>query len=221
MKVSLEEYKSLIGNLKDPNYFTKYPLIPADETIYEIDLNARTIQAPKFVGVEDDYNVEIVWFKADRFFENIDLFESTILLRYSNASNKNYVSLVSPMVITDNKTNSSNQNPSEIYANSNNILISDEKGSEKILIPWVISNNVTEKNGTVTFAFQFFRLDGNQTKFEYVLNTQTAKTTVLSSFIGDKESNKEFTLEPDELKQLYENYSVLSGKYELYWIEVE
>lgn len=220
MKVSLQEYEKLIGKLSDSNYFTKYPLIPSDETIYEINLDARTIQAPKFVGVEDDHAVEIVWFKADRFFGTIDLFESTILVRYTNAEKRNFVSLVSPMVITDNKINSSNQTPSELYANSDNIIGVDECRSEKILIPWVISNSATQKSGTLSFAFQFFKLNGNHTDFEYILNTQIAKTSILSSSFGDNLGATEVVPEPGQLDKIWDAYSTLSKDYELYWLKV-
>lgn len=221
MKVSLQEYESLIGQLKDPNYFTKYPLIPSDETVYEIDLDARTVSAPKFVGVEDDHAVEIIWFKADRFFGNIDLFESTIIVRYTNANGNNFVSLVSPMVITDNKTNSSNQTPSELYANSDNLIGVDEHGSEKIFIPWVISNSATVKSGTLSFAFQFFKLNGNHTDFEYILNTQVGKTSILSSFLGKQKSEIEINPEPGLLDQILNQYSQIAKEYDIYWIEVK
>lgn len=220
MKVSLEEYESLIGQLKDPNYFAKYPLIPSDETVYEIDLDARTIQAPKFVGVEDDHAVEIVWFKTDRFFGTLDLFESTIIVRYTNADGKNFISLVSPMVITDNKITFNDLTPAELYADARNLIGLDEYGSEKIFIPWVISNSATQKNGTLSFALQFFRIDGNHSDFEYILNTQVAKTSVLSSSLGNKDAEIEVNPEPGLLEDILDAYSQIAKNYEIYWIDV-
>lgn len=126
------------------------------------------------------------------------------------------------MVITDNKTNSSNQTPSELYANSDNLIGIDEYGSEKIFIPWVISNSATIKSGTLSFAFQFFKLNGNHTDFEYILNTQVSKTSVLSSSLG-KNSNAELEVNPEPglLDKIYNDYNTLSKDYELYWIEVD
>lgn len=219
MKVDLKEYESLIGKLKDPNYFTKYPIIPKDENIYEINLDTRVVKAPVYVGAENDHAVEIVWFKADRFFGTIDLFESTIVVRYTNADGENFVSLVSPMVITDNDITLNDQTPSELYANSVNLIGLDEKGSEKIFIPWVISNNATQKKGALSFGFQFFKLNGNHNDFEYILNTQIAKTSVLASSLGNKIASTEAKPEPELLDKIWDAYSTLSKEYELYWLE--
>lgn len=220
MKVSPEVYNSLLYQINDPNYFARYPLIPEDETIYQIDLNERTVEAPKFIGVEGDYDSEIIWFRTNRFFENIDLFESTIAVLYTNANKESYINLVSPMVITDNQTNSSDQTPSEIYdAKSQLNLQADENGSETILIPWVISDKAAAKAGTLSFAFQFFKLSGSHDKFEYIINTKSANTTVLST-IAPKDVQGELIPEPSQIQDIYDMYNVLSKDYELYWLEV-
>ena len=85
MIVSPQEYNSLVHRLMDPNQFTSMLRIPENEPIYEIDLNARSIAAPEFLSVEEDHNSEIIWFKTDRFFDNIDLYNGTCWIQYKNA----------------------------------------------------------------------------------------------------------------------------------------
>lgn len=220
MIVSPEVYTNLFSQINDPNYFTKYPLIPEDEPIYRIDLNERSVETPKFVGVEGDYDAEIIWFRTDRFFGNIDLFESTIAILYTNADNKSYINLVSPMVITDNQTNSSDQTPSELYdAKSQLNLQADENGSETILIPWAISDKVAAKSGTLSFAFQFFKLSDDHKSFDYILNTKQANTTVLST-VTIQDTTGELIPEPSQLQEIYDMYSTLTKDYVLYWLDV-
>ena len=98
MKVSPQEYNSLLSRLIDPNEYTNFLRIPADEPIYEIDLNQRKINVPEFLSVEEDHNAEIIWFKTDRFYDNIDLYESTCWIQYINANNEEYF-YAAPIII--------------------------------------------------------------------------------------------------------------------------
>ena len=118
MIVSPQEYNSLLYRLTDPNEFTDMLRIPKDEPIYEIDLNKREINAPEFLSVEEDHNSEIIWFKTDRFYDNIDLYNGTCWIQYKNADQEEYFYAAPLMVGVE------------------------EHGSEKLLIPWAISKEV-------------------------------------------------------------------------------
>lgn len=98
MIVSPQEYNSLLHRLMDPNEFTNMLRIPENEPIYEIDLDARKINAPEFLSVEEDHNSEIIWFKTDRFYDNIDLYNSTCWIQYKNANKEQYF-YAAPLVI--------------------------------------------------------------------------------------------------------------------------
>ena len=73
MITAREDYLDLLYRVQDPNRQDKIIKLPADEPIYEIDLDSRTIKAPKFLSVEYDHNSETIYFSVDRFFDNIDL----------------------------------------------------------------------------------------------------------------------------------------------------
>ena len=208
MVVSPEEYNSLLHRLMDPNKFTPFLRIPDDEPIYNIDLNTRTIEAPQFLSIEEDHNSEIIWFKANRFYDNIDLADSTCLIQYINADQEEY-----------------------FYA-SHIMISADKYGTESILIPWAISRQVTKKTGTITFSFQFFKLSLDKSRFLYMLNTKPAKSKILAglfvdpSKILDYDNIEENDAIPgrewlaDKLRALEDSYSTLSKDYELYWIDV-
>lgn len=208
MIVSPEEYSGLLSRLIDPNEYTDLLRIPTDEPLYEINLDERKINAPEFLSVTEDHNSEIIWFITDRFYDNIDLYDSTCWIQYVNAANEEYF----------------------YYAP---ILVGvQEFGSEKILIPWAIGQDVTKENGVVQFSFQFFKLSEDKLRFLYVLNTQPAKSKVLTGLrvnpmdiitsggSEDGDASPESAKLADDLHELTEKYRILSGNYELYWIDV-
>jgi hypothetical protein len=208
MKVSPQEYNSLLGRLIDPNEYTNFLRIPADEPIYEIDLNQRKINVPEFLSVEEDHNAEIIWFKTDRFYDNIDLYDSTCWIQYINANNEEYF-YAAPIIIG-----------------------AQEFGNEQILIPWAISKEVAKATGIISFSFQFFKLSEDKNRFLYVLNTQVAKSKILAglrvdpmAFLTDGEKEETDVLPErewlaNEITKLYDAYSTLSGDYKLYWIDL-
>lgn len=207
MIVSPQEYNSLLHRLMDPNEFTNMLRIPENEPIYEIDLDARKINAPEFLSVEEDHNSEIIWFKTDRFYDNIDLYNSTCWIQYKNANKEQYF-YAAPLVIGV-----------------------QEYGSEQILIPWAIGNEVSKASGIIEFSFQFFKLSEDGLRFLYTLNTLPAKSKILaglrvdpSAFLTDGDTSEEEAIPErewlaDELHRLTEAYEKLSKDYELYWIE--
>lgn len=155
MITSKEEYTSKlieIQLMKDENYFTP---IPESEKIYKIDLNARSAEAPSALSVTNDHEAEIIYFEVDRYFDVQDILETTCLITYVNAAGESFV-----------------------Y----NVPCYDAvtKASEnKVLIPWVIGQNVTRKAGAVKFAFKFYIVDLHTLEFTYLLHTAPSTTRVL------------------------------------------
>ncbi len=209
MIVSPQEYNSLIHRLVDPNEFSAFFRIPEEEPIHEIDLSQRLIHAPEFLSVEEDHNSEVIWFMVDRFYDNIDLYESSCWIQYINANGEEY-----------------------FYAAP--LLVGVEKyGNEKVLIPWAISKEVAKKTGIIQFSFQFFKLSEDNLKFLYVLNTQVAKSRILTglrvdptAFLDDEDSNESSAIPErewlaSELYRLREAYETLSKDYDLLWLEVK
>ena len=91
MKTSQKEYNELLYVINDPNNLTDenvYYRIPADEPVYKIDLETRDVETPEFLSVLEDHNAEVVWFKVDRFFDDVDLFGATCWIQYKNALNE-------------------------------------------------------------------------------------------------------------------------------------
>ena len=203
MIVSPQEYNGLLHQLRDLNEFSDYIRIPSSEHIYTIDLNNRKIEVPSFLSVESDSNAEIVWFKVDRFFDNIDLNTGACWILYKNALGESY------------------------FYNAPMQIASGEYGDDYLLIPWVISKEVAASQGVINFQFQFFKLSEDYQRFLYILNTQPASSRILLNLNVDIENTIEDDLEHavdsdsilGQLRQLTEAVTTLSNDYNLYWIE--
>lgn len=212
MKISPESYEDVIKQLEDPSLYFE---IPEDETIYKIDLDARKVlTVPTNIGTSDEHNATLIWFMVDRFYDDIDLFKweydenhkqrvGNCWVQYTNANKESY------------------------FFNAPLMLYPDRFGSDKILIPWLISHHVVQKAGTVEFSFQFFALygKGENTKFRYIINTQPAKTKVLEATwldpLGEVINKNPEEQVLDDLRNFLDKYDKLQADHAVYWLTVE
>ena len=102
-----------------------------------------------------DHHAETVYFKVDRFFDNMDLTNTVCLIQYIN---KNAVD--------------SEGNPSKgrVYL----VPFYDTthfKDEDKILIPWAINGPATSAAGPIEFSLKFYLLNYNGSEYLYNLNT--------------------------------------------------
>ena len=208
MKTSQKEYNELLYAINDPNNLINEPVyytIPADEPIYKIDLEKREIEAPEFLSVLEDHNAEVIWFKVDRFFDDVDLYGTTCWIQYINALKEEYVAITIPKVIEDN-------DHSVLY------------------IPWPINNAVTKAAGNVNFSFQFYKM-GEDKNVYFSLHTKPATSKILHGLhvdpakfiedgsVDDSQINPQYSEFLRMYQELTQAYSTLSKDYELYWIE--
>lgn len=198
MVMAPEEYNNSKQLLRDPNEYLSMLRAPSvNEKIYQIDLNSRKIESPVSVAVDDDHNAKVIWFICDRFFDNIDLNNGTCWIQYINASGEMFY-FAAPIMID--------------VANY---------GSDKILIPWIVSKEVSKTPGNVQYAIQFFKVSEDGLKYLYILNTSVASTKVLSSLpvVAPENDAKEY-FSKGEIQALWDRYYFLEKKSDLYWLEL-
>lgn len=150
-----EEYLSKLGQIQLANQNGTYFPIPEAEKIYKIDLNTRRCEAPSHLSVTDDHQAEILFFEVDRYFDKQDLAALTCVISYINASGEYYVY---PVPCKDTIT---------------------KREENKMLLPWIIDNDVTWGAGAVHFAFKFYEINPQTLEYEYALSTVPATTKVL------------------------------------------
>ena len=194
-----QEYNEKLWQIQSNAPTTKAILLPGDETIYEIDLNTRSISVPKFLSVAKDHQAETIYFKFDRFFEHIDLTTKCCVIQYTNAAGNSYLY---PVPFYDVET------------------LGYEK---KVIIPWCIQGAATEKAGTVKFAITFYSIDLNK-KLNYCLNTLMATGEILNGQnVNNLDDYSEYQILADsslleKLQQLQQ--LVTSRELAVYWLDV-
>ena len=197
------DYYSKILQIKDFNKPQYALLLPSDETIYEINLNTREVKAPKFLSLNTDHYAETIYFKVDRFFDNMDLADTVCVISFVNdgvkkltgTEDEGHVYLV-PFV---------------------DIFTCKDEG--KMLIPWQISNTVAAAPGNITFSFRFYKLDDTGKNFVYSLNTLEAKSKVLSTLDLKLPENDEGYFEAGVVDKFYAEINAVKDLIGPYWIE--
>jgi hypothetical protein len=163
MITTAEKYNAslhLIHNNNKPVFAT----LPHADNIYNIDINTRVVDAPKFLAVENDHASETIYFIIDRYVDYMDLSTTSCIITYNNAKNVSRYYIV-PFY--------------DVYTYAH---------ADKMIIPWVLDSILTEAPGTVEFSIRFFKtgeiLDKNsntpKTVVTYNLNTIPVKSTILS-----------------------------------------
>lgn len=207
MKTASQEYYNLLHQIQDENAPSIAVLLPGSENIYDIDLNARTIESPEFLSVSRDHRAETIYFKCPRYFDNIDLTNLVCVVEYINANGDGRVYAV-PYYDVDSFS-----------------LIDEEEGiyEPMIIFPWCIDGEATKVGGEVTYAIRFYQLNDTGTKMIYNLNTLTSKSKVL---YGIEINNADFEESENEsnylatcLEQVM-HYAKKASDRDLYWINL-
>ena len=187
----------LIHNMNPPIYAT----LPTADNIYNIDLNTREIDAPKFLGVEKDHDSETIYFIIDRYADYMDLATTCCIITYTNALNESKIYRV-PFY--------------DIYTFA---LV------DKMVFPWVIDADLTVVPGTIEFSIQFFKvgteldLNSNEEKlvFKYNLNTRVAKSTVLKGMVV-KQMSEGYEINPSQYMDLVDAITAIENQTKaVYW----
>ena len=149
-----QEYYDLLYRIQDENKPTLALLLPSDEKIFEIDLNTRKIDAPKYLSVELDHKAETIYFKIARYYDNIDLANMTCIVQYINAKGEGRIYAV-PYYDVD--------------------TYSDEN---MMLFPCCIDGEATKAAGDVSYSVRFYDIDESGTYLRYNISTLPSKSEV-------------------------------------------
>lgn len=155
------EYAKLLAKIQDQNPPTTALLVPRSEKLIPVDLDTRLIVAPEYLSVATDHRAETVFFVLDRFHDNVDLATMNCIIEFvsmdKNGRNKKSGLFAAPFVDKDT-------------------LVKEQK----IIVPWLIEGLAARQSGTVTYSLKFFQVsEDDNTKFNYVLNTQPAESKIL------------------------------------------
>jgi hypothetical protein len=126
----------------------KFIALPIDEKPLRINANTRAIEIPdeykhNGVGVVGDHTAEILFFKIDRYFDNVDLANQDIQIEWQNSEMEGIISAWP---------------------------IDKESEPDYLLFGWVLTENITSTDGKVKFAVRFSSKD-NYNNITYSFST--------------------------------------------------
>ena len=150
---SIEEIAAL-----DP----KFLRLPLDEPIFEIDANTRKIVVPNDfrangLSVQNDHLAEIIFFRIDRYFDDMDLGNCNIEINWKMGN--------------------------KVGKTSRFVMAKDIQPGY-VIFGWPIDKEITEKSGTVTFAIEFNKKDG-EGKITYCFNTMPITINIKEGLVLD------------------------------------
>lgn len=153
--INLNDYASELATIQNDNSnVSLMSAEPISEPKFIVNANSREISVPsqfEYIGVYNDHNAETVYFKIDRYFDDIDLSQKTCVILFMNPRGETGYSINSSMSVLDNE----------------------------IIIGWTINHEHTAAIGTLTFALCFYHIDENTHIFDYRWSTKPATTKVL------------------------------------------
>ena len=196
------DYYNAIQQIKDKNKPQYAILLPTDENIYNIDLSTREVEAPEYLSLYTDQYAETVYFKADRYYDNMDLADTVCTIQYVNDGVKKLTG---------------EEDEGRVYLVPF-IDIFTFKKENKILIPWQISGEVARVPGNITFSIRFFKLN-EIGQYIYNINTLPAKSKILNGLDLNLEEYDDIYKDSDIITSLENRINDLSNLMGLYWIE--
>lgn len=170
---SLETYFSKIEELlneldesKGAEYGRKYTILPLDEEHFEIDTNARTIKVPEAfrkngIAVQGDMAAETLYFKVPRYFDAMDLNNTSIYIQwqYTNSQNNNVEKGISHEWVRD-----------------------IESEDDYLIFGWTLGGRITEEAGNLQFSVRFVLGKKDErtgiTNISYSLSTLTTNVII-------------------------------------------
>jgi hypothetical protein len=196
-----EEYLKYLYRINNTNPTTIALLLPSTETIYDVDLNTRIINAPEFLSTATDHYAETIYFRVDRFFDNMDLTTTVCLIQYEN---KNAIDADGKPI------------PGFVYMVPF-YDIEHFKHENKILIPWAIGGPATMAAGPVTFAMRFYKLSSNGEELIYNLNTLPATSKILHGMDVIAPDNPNFIVDDLTIENIYNRINIVESSLGVEW----
>ena len=162
--IDISNIESFFGSIEeiaalDP----KFLRLPLDEPIFEIDANSRKITVPNDfrsngLSVQNDHLAEIIFFRIDRYFDDMDLGNCNIEINWKTGT--------------------------KVGKTSRFVMAKDIQPGY-VIFGWPVDKEITEKSGAVTFAIEFNKKDGNG-QITYSFNTMPISVNIKEGLVLDE-----------------------------------
>lgn len=205
MIITAEEYFSKLHLTLNENP-PAYARLPSANNICPIDIESRTIQPPKELGVERDHKSKTIYFSVNQRVDYMDLSQTCCNIHYKNLTTGLTGIYIVPFY---------------------DVFTLAEEG--KMLIPWNLDATVLSAAGVVQFSFHFYKLgekssnisENKEKIIAYLLNTQTASSKVLKGMEvvtnSDNSMNTNNLIQPSQFAILNSRIDEVAQYNQLYW----
>ena len=156
MALLVSDYYNLLKSIQNNNGKVALSTLPYDSDTFYVNLQKREIEIPssykEYFSIATDHRAEAVHFAVDRYYEDVDLKNTTIIIEYINALGQH-----------------------RVYP----VTVFDFSDPNYIKFEWCIGGEATKAAGTIKFNVRFYTVDQEKSQYTYNLSTKPAEGQVM------------------------------------------
>ena len=192
-----------LKNLQDTiTEILNIPDVDGNRHYIDIDLSKREIKLPSsfyadFLDVQNDHLAAEIWFRMDRYFEDVDLSKTTCVIEYINAAGEGRIC---PILSIDTTT-----------------------FNGQLCVCWQVGREATKQAGKIKFVLHFYNIVQNSNGdfvYSYSLSTRPCEATILKSLDKTVSLDKADAYSAEIMNEIYGRLTAVEQKAVL-WRDLE
>lgn len=180
-----QEWLTTLKNLQDAvTEVLNIPDVDGKRHYIDVDLSKREIKLPSsyyadFLDVQNDHLAAEIWFRMDRYFDDVDLSRTTCVIEYINAAGEGRIC---PILSIDTVT-----------------------FNGQLCVCWQVGREATKQAGKIKFILHFYTLDTKDDKlvYAYSLSTRPCEATILKSLDKTVALDKAYDYSAEVINEIY------------------
>lgn len=192
-----------LKNLQDTiTEILNIPDVDVNRHYIDVDLSKREIKLPSsfyadFLDVQNDHLAAEIWFRMDRYFEDVDLSKTTCVIEYINAAGEGRIC---PILSIDTTT-----------------------FNGQLCVCWQVGREATKQAGKIKFVLHFYNIVQNSNGdfvYSYSLSTRPCEATILKSLDKTVSLDKAYDYSAEIMNEIYGRLTAVEQKAVL-WRDLE
>ena len=192
-----------LKNLQDTiTEILNIPDVDGNRHYIDVDLSKREIKLPSsfyadFLDVQNDHLAAEIWFRMDRYFEDVDLSKTTCVIEDINAAGEGRIC---PILSIDTTT-----------------------FNGQLCVCWQVGREATKQAGKIKFVLHFYNIVQNSNGdfvYSYSLSTRPCEATILKSLDKTVSLDKAYDYSAEIMNEIYGRLTAVEQKAVL-WRDLE
>ena len=192
-----------LKNLQDTiTEILNIPDVDGNRHYIDVDLSKREIKLPSsfyadFLDVQNDHLAAEIWFRTDRYFEDVDLSKTTCVIEYISAAGEGRIC---PILSIDTTT-----------------------FNGQLCVCWQVGREATKQAGKIKFVLHFYNIVQNSNGdfvYSYSLSTRPCEATILKSLDKTVSLDKAYDYSAEIMNEIYGRLTAVEQKAVL-WRDLE